>query len=219
MTCFTFQPTLEAYSFAPTTVAQAQATEEVKTSARRIELKPATPRRQKVKSTTTAPAPVVPSEPAPKTQVKEENKNLPRTFGQSYTLFQFTGVKSPNEDPPEVHTITREDASILIEACMKVVKAHPEGAYLTDAAAIAVAKKYKFFSEWVARGCCLGATHEIREKMEGTWVERGMAKAKKPRRQKVEKVDEEELRMKVMRNAMVADLAHLQKALAALVEG
>lgn len=218
MTCFTFQPTLEAYSFAPTTVAQAQATEEVKTSARRIELKPATaPRRVQVKSTTTAPAPVVPSEPAPKTQVKEENKNLPRTFGQSYTLFQFTGVKSPNEDPPEVHTITREDASILIEACMKVVKAHPEGGYLTDATAIAVAKKYKFFSEWVAKGCCLGATHEIREKMEGTWVERGMKKAAKPRRVKME--NEEELRMKVMRNAMVADLAHLQKALAALVEG
>lgn len=218
MTCFTFQPTLEAYSFAPITVAQAQATEEVKTSARRIELKPATaPRRVQVKSTTTAPAPVVPSEPAPKTQVKEENKNLPRTFGQSYTLFQFTGVKSPNEDPPEVHTITREDASILIEACMKVVKAHPEGGYLTDATAIAVAKKYKFFSEWVAKGCCLGATHEIREKMEGTWVERGMKKTQKPRRVKVE--NEEELRMKVMRNAMVADLAHLQKALAALVEG
>lgn len=216
MTCFTFQPTLEAYSFAPTTVAQAQATEEVKTSARRIELKPATaPRRVQVKSaTSTEPAvsPSVPSEVKTTTQVKQENLQKPRTVKQCWLLHSFTGCYIPEE-------MTREDASFIIDGIMATKKKYPEGGKVEDPLAKYCAGKYLELSDWVAHGCCVAPTKEKRWEMEGrTTPPEDPKPAAKPRRVKKTTMSEEQLRMFVLRNAMVADKEHLEAAYAALTK-
>lgn len=214
---FTFQPTLETLTL-PSIPAEPAVQTEVKTSARRIELKPATaPRRQKVKSATTAAPAAVPStEPAPSgVQVKKGNEKLPRTFRQSFRIFAFTGCKDEGEE------LTREDASLLISAMTDALAKHPEGCYLTDPIGLYVAKKCAFLADWVAHGACLARTKEERWAMEGRTEPPAEPKpaAAKPRRvKKVPVSNEEELRMMVMRNVLVADKKHLERALEVLTK-
>ena len=209
---YTYQPAIETYTL-PTIPAEPAVKTEVKTSARKIQLKPATatPRRQKVASSPAEPA--VPStEPAPSgVQVKKGNEKLPRTFRQSFRIFAFTGCKDEGEE------LTREDASILISAMTDALTKHPEGCYLTDPIGLYVAKKCAFLADWVAHGACLARTKEERWKMEGRTTPPA-EEPKKPRRVKKTADNEEQLRMFIIRNAMVADKKHLEAAFAALTK-
>ena len=212
---FTFQPTLETLTL-PTIPAEPAVKTEVKTSARRIELKPATatPRRQKVTSATSAkPAvsPSVPSSPTP-TGVKEENKQKPRTVKQCWLLHSFTGCYIPEG-------MTREDASFIIDGIMATKKKYPEGGKVEDPLAKYCAGKYPELSDWVAHGCCVAPTKEKRWEMEGrTTPPEDPKPAAKPRRVKKTTMSEEQLRTMVMRNVLVADKKHLEAALEALTK-
>lgn len=210
---FTFQPTLETLTL-PTLPAEPAVQTEVKTTARRIELKPATtPKREKVqtKSATTPPAPAVPSEVKTTTQVKQENLQKPRTVKQCWLLHSFTGCYIPEE-------MTREDASFIIDGIMATKKKYPDGGKVEDPLAKYCAGKYPELSDWVAHGCCVAKTKEARWAMEGRTPSPEETKpAAKPRRQKVTK-NEEELRTMVMRNVLVADYQHLCAALEVLTK-
>ena len=211
---FTFQPTLETLTL-PTLPAEPAVQTEVKTktSARRIELKPATPQRVLVKSATSA-EPAVPTSVSVKTttQVKQENLQKPRTVKQCWLLHSLTGCYIPEG-------MTREDASFIIDGIMSLMKKSPEGGKVEDPLAKYCAGKYEELADWVAHGCCVAKTKEARWAMEGrTNPPEEQKPAAKPRRQKVTK-NEEELRTMVMRNVLVADKKHLERALAALVEG
>lgn len=208
---FTFQPTLETLTL-PTLPAEPAVQTEVKTSARRIELKPATtPQRVKVQTKSATTPPAVPSEVKTTTQVKQENLQKPRTVKQCWLLHSFTGCYIPEE-------MTREDASFIIDGIMATKKKYPEGGKMEDPLAKYCAGKYPELSDWVAHGCCVAKTKEARWAMEGRTPPPEETKpAAKPRRQKVTK-NEEELRTMVMRNVLVADYQHLCAALEALTK-
>ena len=206
---FTFQPTLETLTL-PTLPAEPA---EVKTSARRIELKPATtPTRVKVQTKSATTPPAVPSEVKTTTQVKQENLQKPRTVKQCWLLHSFTGCYIPEE-------MTREDASFIIDGIMATKKKYPEGGKMEDPLAKYCAGKYEELSDWVAHGCCVAKTKEDRWAMEGrTTPPEEQKPAAKPRRVKKPTMSEEQLRTMVMRNVLCADVEHLQKALEALTK-
>lgn len=211
---FTYQPTLETYTL-PTLPAEPAVTE-VKTSARRIELKPATtPTRVKVQTKSATTPPAVPSEVKTTTQVKQENLQKPRTVKQCWLLHSFTGCYIPKE-------MTREDASFIIDGIMATKKKYPEGGRMEDPLAKYCAGKYKELSDWVAHGCCVCPSKEKRWEMEGRTTPEDPKPAAKPRRVKKTTANttmsEEQLRMFVLRNAMVANKAHLEAAYVALTK-
>lgn len=198
MTAYTYTPTLEGWA-----IANAPAATQVKTTARRIELKPATP------NSSVAEPPMVKTT----TQVKQENLQKPRTVKQCWMLHSFTGCYIPQE-------MTREDASLILDGITTVMKKSPEGGKVEDPLAKYCAGKYKELSDWVAHGCCVAKTKEARWAMEGR-VPSAEPKKTAPRRKKVTAQPQqgaEQLRMMVIRNAMVADEKHLSAAFAALTK-